>query len=214
MRIRITFTKTGPLRYCSHLDLHGLWERAARRAGLPLLYSQGFHPLPRLQLAAALPLGFSGRAEIVDLWLDDSCRADLLTPAHLQSALPGGLIMRKADRVDESSPPLQTLMQAAEYEVTLAGPPATDIHQGIRRIMDAVSLPRLRRGRPYDLRPLIESLQMIRKRKTDPLILRMRLAQREGAAGRPDEVLQELGLPTEEARIERSALIFREKPIE
>ncbi len=53
MRLRITFSKQGALRYTGHLDLHKIWERTARRAGLPLAYSQGFHPHPQIQLAAA-----------------------------------------------------------------------------------------------------------------------------------------------------------------
>ena len=70
MRLRITFSKTGSLRYTGHLDLQTVWERTARRAGLTLAYTQGFHPGPRIQIASALPLGIAGTAEIVDLWLD------------------------------------------------------------------------------------------------------------------------------------------------
>ncbi len=61
MRARITFSKQGALRYTGHLDLHRLWERAMRRADLPLSYSQGFHPQPKISLASALPLGFASR---------------------------------------------------------------------------------------------------------------------------------------------------------
>ena len=71
MRLRITFSKSGALRYTGHLDLHSLWERTVRRAGLPLAYTQGFHPGPKIQLASALPLGFVGRAEIVDMWINE-----------------------------------------------------------------------------------------------------------------------------------------------
>src|SRR5512136_903583 len=69
MRLRITFSKSGALRYTGHLDLQTTWERIVRRAGLPLAYTQGFHPGPRIQIASALPLGFIGHAEIVDIWL-------------------------------------------------------------------------------------------------------------------------------------------------
>jgi hypothetical protein len=72
MRIRLIFSKTGSLRYTGHLDLHTIWERTIRRAGLPLMYTQGFHPGPKIQLASALPLGFIGRCEIVDIWLDET----------------------------------------------------------------------------------------------------------------------------------------------
>ena len=89
MRYRITFSKTGTLRYIGHLDLHKIWERTLRRAGLPLAYSQGFHPSPKIQLASALPLGFLGRAEVVDIWLNDSGE-DTPRPTRdlLQNAAP------------------------------------------------------------------------------------------------------------------------------
>ena len=70
MRVRITFSKQGALRFIGHLDLHRLWERAMRRANLPLTYSQGFHPQPKISLAAALPLGFSSRGEVLDARLN------------------------------------------------------------------------------------------------------------------------------------------------
>ena len=69
MRARITFSKRGALRYIGHLDLQTLWERAARRAGLALAYSHGFHPQPKINFASALPLGFSSRAQIA-AWAD------------------------------------------------------------------------------------------------------------------------------------------------
>ena len=58
MRLRLTFSKTGSLRYTGHLDLHTIWERTIRRAGLPLAYTQGFHPGPKIQIASALAAGF------------------------------------------------------------------------------------------------------------------------------------------------------------
>jgi hypothetical protein len=78
---RITFTKQGALRYTGHLDLHRLWERAMRRASLPIAYSQGFHPQPKISLAAALPLGFASRGEVLDVRLNEDIprRRDSLT---------------------------------------------------------------------------------------------------------------------------------------
>ena len=58
-RLRITYSKTAALRYTSNLDMHKIWERALRRARLPLAYSQGFHPQPRLTQACPLPLGLN-----------------------------------------------------------------------------------------------------------------------------------------------------------
>jgi radical SAM-linked protein len=219
MRIRITFAKTGALRYIGHLDLHKMWERAARRANLPLSYSQGFHPSPKIQLAAALPLGFSSRCELVDLWVEGEIDLKAL-PEGLQHAVPAGLKILSAGNVDEKSPPLQTQVVSAEYEVTL--PTELDL-EGLTRslsaIMEAESLPRERRGKPYDLRPLIEELALASAPLSlsgkgaggkDATLLFMRLTAREGATGRPEEVLSALGYGDEGWRVERSRLIFKE----
>jgi radical SAM-linked protein len=87
MRIRITFVIQGALRYTGHLDLHKLWERAARRAELPLAYSQGFHPQPKMNMAAALPLGFSSRCEVMDMKLEQDIQLENL-PTRLNNTLP------------------------------------------------------------------------------------------------------------------------------
>src|SRR5215211_4483342 len=159
MRIRITFIKQGALRYTGHLDLHKLWERAARRAELPLAYSQGFHPQPKMNMAAALPLGFSSRCEVMDLRLEHDIQLEDL-PTRLNTTLPTGLQVMEVIQVDERAPALQTQVASAEYEITLAE--AIDSLELKRRI-DAVtrsqSIPRERRGKTYDLRPLIEELE-------------------------------------------------------
>jgi uncharacterized protein (DUF2344 family) len=69
MRIRAEFAKTEAMRFTSHLDLYRAWERLLRRAGLPLQFSQGYNPRPKLQLAAPLPLGMTSQVEIIDFWL-------------------------------------------------------------------------------------------------------------------------------------------------
>src|SRR5512147_569038 len=121
MRIRITFVKQGALRYTGHLDLHKLWERAARRAALPLAYSQGFHPQPKMNMAAALPLGFSSRCEVMDMKLEHEIPlVDLTT--RLNETLPSGLQVIGVEQVDERAPALQTQVAAAEYEVILTEP--------------------------------------------------------------------------------------------
>ena len=212
MRVRITFTKQGALRYTGHLDLHKILERSIRRAELPLAYSQGYHPQPRLHLAAALPLGFASRAEVMDIWLNDDVD-DVLSP--LQANVPPGLTILQAAQVDEREPSLQTQVIAAEYqvEITEAGF-ATGLNEKIAAVMASESIPRERRGKNYDLRPLIEELTPLslpgRGAGGEGQGLFMRLTAREGATGRPEEVLDELGIPIEASRVERTALIFAE----
>lgn len=204
MRIRITFIKQGALRYTGHLDLHKLWERAARRAELPLAYSQGFHPQPKMNMAAALPLGFSSRCEVMDMRLERDISLDDL-PTRLNGTLPSGLQVVGVQQVDEREPALQTQVAAAEYEVTLTDDVSrSELERRIESVTESKAIPRERRGKIYDLRPLIEELRLV----SDDRIL-MRLAAREGATGRPEEVLDVLGIAFEGTRIERTRLIFQ-----
>jgi radical SAM-linked protein len=204
MRIRITFVKQGALRYTGHLDLHKLWERAARRAELPLAYSQGFHPQPKMNMAAALPLGFSSRCEVMDMKLEhDISLHDL--PTRLNRTLPSGLQVVEVEQVDERGPALQTQVESAEYEVTLMEAiDESELKRRIESVMEAKALPRERRGKVYDLRPLLEESSLLPDGK-----IFMRLAAREGATGRPEEVLDVLGIAFEQTRIERTRLIFK-----
>jgi radical SAM-linked protein len=216
MRIRITFAKLGALRYTGHLDLHKLWERAARRAELPLAYSQGFHPQPKIYIAAALPLGFSSRCEVMDMRLESDIPLDGLRE-KLQNTLPTGIQVLKVESADERVPALQTQVVSAEYEVTLMGPSDRSYLTGkVDSVLGAESIIRERRGKTYDLRPLIEELNILESgsllpmREQAPAIqIFMRLSAREGATGRPEEVLDALGIAFEETRIERTCLNFR-----
>ena len=208
MRVRISFSKTPAMRYTGHLDLHRAWERAFRRAGLPLAYSQGFHPGPRLNLACALPLGFTSECEIIDAWLDGDLSLSEIETA-LTCALPPGIRLHSLAQVDAHAPALQTQVQAAEYWVTLLDP-LPNLNQRLAEILAADSLPRQRRGKPYDLRPLIEVIEALPEESGGLLRLRIKLAAREAATGRPEEVLAELGVGVEAARVHRVQLYLQE----
>jgi radical SAM-linked protein len=217
MRIRITFVKQGALRYTGHLDLHKLWERAARRAELPLAYSQGFHPQPKMNMAAALPLGFSSRCEVIDMKLEQDIQLESL-PTRLNNTLPSGLQVVDVEQVDERAPALQTQVLSAEYEVTLTeAVDGSDLQQKVDSMIASDSIHRERRGKTYDLRPLVEELRVFESNGLPPIQeqapglqkIFMRLSAREGATGRPEEVLDVLGIAFEGTRIERTRLIFQ-----
>lgn len=201
-RWRITYTVEGPIRYISHLEQVRVWERAIRRAGLPLAYSGGFTPRPRLQVAAPLPLGFASEAEWLDLWLEGPVEPETIVRA-LTATLPEGLAIRSIEEVPPGAPSLPSQVVAAEYEVrveTALG--ADDIRRRIEDLLAAETLPRERRGRPYDLRPLILDLSLEESRAGE-IVLAMRLSAREGATGRPEEVLDALGLADGSFRVTR-----------
>lgn len=200
MRIHIYFAKTEAMRYTGHLDLQRTWERTLRRARLPLAYSQGFKPHPKINLPAALPLGFTSEAEIAEVWLEREMPLEEVETA-LKAALPPGLQVYRISVEDARAPKLQNRLRAAEYRVTLEEPPA-DLPQRMEAFLAAESCPRERRGKTYDLRPLVEALRYV-----PPNQLVMRLAARPSQTGRPDEVLRALGLSPHRARIHRTALV-------
>ncbi len=209
IRVRITFSKTGVLKYVGNLDLHTIWERAARRAGLPLAYTQGFHPQPKINLAAPLPLGFTSRCEVVDLRLNEE--VDLANlHRRLQGALPAGIGILNVESIAEHTPALQTQVVSAEYEVSLKEDvDGRELKDRLEGLLARASLPRQRRGKDYDLRPLIEALSTSSDDKPSDTKIYMRLAAREGATGRPEEVLDALGIALEDTSMERTRLIFQ-----
>ncbi len=204
MRIRITFSKTEAMRYTSHLDLHRTWERTVRRARLPLAYSQGFNPRPKINLACALPLGYTSSAEITEIWLDKELPIQEVE-ASLSSATPPGISIHTVQVVPPKGPKLPNLVKSAEYIVVLLDP-IPDLAARIDQLLQAESLIRERRGKTYDLRPLIESIKQIDPSNQGDQRVWLRLAARTGATGRPDEVLDAMGIPPHRARIQRTAL--------
>jgi radical SAM-linked protein len=210
MRARITFTKQGALRYTGHLDLHRLWERAMRRADLPLSYSQGFHPQPKISLASALPLGFSSLGEVLDVRFNAEIPTEEIA-TRLKDNLPLDIRVTKVESVDEREPALQTQVLSAEYNVHLTEPVVgSDLTRKVEELITSKTLPRERRGKFYDLRPLIEKLEVITEANGN-VQLQMKLSAREGATGRPEEVLNALGIEPEYTRVERTFLIFQVK---
>jgi radical SAM-linked protein len=227
LRFRITYAKSGSQRFIGHLDLLQTWERALRRAGIPIAYTQGFHPQPRIHLACALPLGFSSLGEVMDVWvernndpgLDASLPGDPGIPqCQLQAALPVGLQISAIEQVDLKAPALQTQVWAADYRVEILDPVDLDELAGrITTVRNASTLIRQRRGKTYDLRPLILELGISKTEASpDPPIalgsglpvLTMRLQAKEGATGRPEEVVDALGIIASAVRILRERLIF------
>jgi radical SAM-linked protein len=208
MRVRITFSKTEEMRYTGHLDLHRTWERTFRRARLPIAYSQGYHPQPKINLAAALPLGFTSQAEVGDFWLEEDLTLDEIEKA-LQQALPPGIKIEQLESVDLRAPSLQSQVKAAEYTVTLLDK-CIQFKNNLTEILESESLLRERRGKKYDLRPLIEKLEQIEDDGYERPRIMMRLSSRSGATGRPEEVLAALEIPAQAARIHRTGLIFGE----
>jgi len=206
MRVRIYFDKTEAMRFTGQLDVHRTFERMFRRANLPLAYSHGFHPQPRINFASPLPLGFTSQAEIADVWLETSIPlADIETA--LKNTLPPGIQIHQIVETDSKAPTLQTQVVASEFTITVLLP-QKNLDERLSKLLGASSLPRVRRGKAYDLRPLICELSRLPDDDESHPRFKINLASRPGATGRPEEVLGELGIPPESTRIHRTRIIF------
>lgn len=205
-RWRLTYTKTAALRYTSNLDIHKIWERSLRRARLPLAYSQGFHPQPKLTQACPLPLGLTSRAEMIDIYLETEISPENILTA-LRPALPPGLEIQAIQPVELYGPTLPTQIVSADYIATLLDPvDREELGQRVTTLLSAAELRREWRGKPYDLRPLVESLSLLPADEQGRACLALRLATREGATGRAEEVLVALGYDPYDVRVERVKL--------
>lgn len=210
-RLRLTYGKGEAIRFISNLDLVRLWERAARRAGLPLAYSQGFNPQPKIANAHALPVGCAGRNEVLDLWLTERMPPEEVA-CRLRAALPPAVQLVHVEEVDPRGPSLQSLVREAEYRARVwTEEPAETVAARVQAFLSAESLPRRRRRHEevveYDLRPLVRDLRL-EGRDGNWLILWMRLRAEPHATGRPDEVLEALGLADSPHRLVRERLIL------
>jgi len=206
MRVRIYFDKTEAMRFTGQLDVHRTFERMFRRANLPLAYSHGFHPQPRINFASALPLGFTSQAEIVDIWLETSIPLVDIETA-LKITLPPGIQIQQIEEIDSKTPTLQTQVVASEFTITVLHS-QHNFDDRLSKLLGASSLPRVRRGKAYDLRPLIYKLSRLPDDDESHPRFKINLASRPGATGRPEEVLDELGIPPESTRIHRTRIIF------
>ncbi len=212
-RYRLIFAKKKAVKYISHLDLALAWERALRRAQIPLLYSQGFNPRPKMQFASGLPLGATGAAEIVDIIVSEPLDPKNVL-SKIRDALPEGIGLNSIAEVPLNAPTLQQLVRQAEYRVTVETDlPVERLSQRIANLLAADKLiqTRQRRGKPeeIDLRPWLHTLHLDSVAEGEA-VLRMRVTAGQFGNLRPESVLKALGLAENWAEIERTHLIFED----
>lgn len=210
-RYRINYSKKEGMRYTSNLDIHKMWERTFRRAKLPLAYSQGFHPQPKIQQASPLPLGFLSDYEIVDFFLDQEMDFSTLENTLINS-LPSGIAINSIIQINLVEPAVQTQTIASVYHIYFLEEFDLDkIDERIHQLQSKETIHRVRRGKSYDLRPLIIDLELT---LNEPVFIRMLLKSKDGATGRPEEVLNELEIPMELTRIIRKKIMLANEMVE
>lgn len=205
-RIRVRFTKIDDLRFTGHIDLQRLFERALRRSGLPIRYSQGFSPKVRLNLASALPLGYSSQAEMLDFWMDEPVALPDVEEA-LKSAVPVELEILEVQEVSNQLPSLQASLCAAEFLIRFPhGLDFGDLKERLIQIMQSEHLEFENRGKTKDLRQMILSTEWTGEDQA----LKVRMSATPGNTGRPDDLVRQLVVDPLDCDFERIALIFEE----
>jgi len=210
-RLRIRHTKESALKYISHLDLMRVWERIFRRAAIPIAYSEGFNPRPKIASAAPLSVGYSSEAELLDIRLTRRL-SPLNVVEQLSPQLPQGLRITSVEEIPLTLPSLQSQMRQAEYQARLMTTSSPEEIRGhIEALLAEKSIPWQRRHkgkiRSYDLLPLIDDL-WIAGQWDKGIILGMRLQLSSQATGRPDDVLEALGCRKDTLSVHRTRLIW------
>lgn len=195
-RYRLTFRKEGPARWIGHLDLSRAFERAFRRAGLPLCYSEGFNPRPRLIFASPLPLGIIGLRELVDVYLRIPVSPEAFK-TRLSSVLPEGIELEAVRRVPREAPVLVAAVDRATYLVEgEVGSETTQaaVDSAVRAVLEAGEIRSIRRGKgstkERDIRPGIISLDA--RCGSGRLAATMTLRAGQQVNIRPEEVVEAL----------------------
>jgi radical SAM-linked protein len=195
-RLRIRFKREEEIKFISHLDLTRVWQRAFRRAGVEMVYSDGFTPHPRLSLAAPLALGVTSSCELMDVYTVKAISGPSLD-CMVSAQLPAGLKIDQVCSVPLELPTLQSQLRFAEYMVQVVAAEADVIKHSIDSLMSKDSLPWGHRRdvgvKSYDLRPLINSL-CCEASQDMAVMLRMKLRCDSNGAGRPEQVVLALGL--------------------
>lgn len=116
MRVVLEFTREERIKYISHLDLMRTMQRAVRRAGIPIAYSQGFNPHPIMAFASALSVGVTSDGEYMDIRLSQPMEVSELL-GRLNQALPRGITIKQGVEVDGKAPSLMSLIERADYRI-------------------------------------------------------------------------------------------------
>ena len=155
-RLRIRYAKRGPLRFSSHRDFQRALERALRRARVPMAYSAGFSPHPKVSYANSAPTGAASEAEYVEIGVSRRCDPEAVR-VELDQALPPGLDI--VDVVEARTPDLVARLEASRWRIEVPGVSDAALAAAWSTVLAADALPvqRLMKSglRTLDLRPAV-----------------------------------------------------------
>ncbi len=161
MQVRLRFSKLGKVRWTSHRDVARIWERGLRRVEVPVAYTEGFSPRPKLAFGLALSTGHESLGEYLDVEVTRA--VDLMTlPERLSPALPTGIECMAGIELQGREPSLQQDVTTCRWEIELAGVDAATAAAAVATALAAPTLviTRTRKGNEVtdDVRPAIAVL--------------------------------------------------------
>ena len=200
------------LKFISHLDIMRLWQRAFNRAGIPLAYSEGFNPHPRMSLAVPLALGITSEAEFMDIVTAREVSPHWFT-ATLDRVLPSGIKILQVYPIPLTQPSLQSQVAYAEYRVEVETEKGQEeVGAELAKFLALEHLPWQHQRdtglRSYDLRALVDDL-WLEEWQEGCCTIGMRLRCDSGGSGRPEQVAAALGFPDHPRSIHRTKLILQ-----
>jgi radical SAM-linked protein len=188
-RIRIKYAKTDRIRFLSHLDLMTLFQRAAVRAGVPIAFSRGFNPHPKIAFGPALSVGIESEAEYLDMETDPFI--DLLQiTKNLNTTLPLGIRILAARVIPKRSPSLSGSIVRYKYEVTVPAAYTGDIGHRVGDFLSRTAVMVAKDGWQKDIRPGIESITAARISNMTGLVII--LLDRDQLRPRVQDVIEQL----------------------
>lgn len=192
-RVRLRYTKRGRLRFTSHRDVGRALERAVRRAGIPVAYSQGFNPHPKISYAGASPTGAASEAEYLEIGLRSRCDPEGVRAA-LDASLPDGIDVIGA--VEAAGGGLADRLEASDWELSLTGVEEGHAGTAVAAFLaaDAVEVSRMtKKGlRTFDCRAAVVQMSVVYGRGPvgDVPCAILHMVLRHGTPSvRPDDVL-------------------------
>lgn len=191
-KLRIKYHKEYHLRFVAHLEMVRLMERVFRRMKLPLKYTEGFNPHPRISFASPLSVGVESVAELLDVELTQKVGIEEFLEAS-RHALPKGLTFEKAKYVEDKRS-LMSLVAWAEYEVRVdCLIEAWRFKEIIHAVLAMESIPVIKKGgksagKTMDIRPMIKDVSVIDN--PEGATLRMILANGSGGSLKPELLLE------------------------
>jgi radical SAM-linked protein len=211
-RLRFKYTKTGRIRFLSHLDLMTLVQRAAARAQVPILFSQGFNPHPRIAFGPALSVGMESEAEYLDMETDPFVDLLLITKA-LNKTLPEGIRILESRIVPSKFSSLSGSIGRYIYEVRVPTPHERGLDERLKNFLARTSVVIAKDGKQRDIRPGIET--MVVTRSTLAPYLLITLVDGEQLKPRVQDVIEQLFNINQEQvavfGIKRVGMFYREK---